>query len=132
MILVDTALQARAEAHKPIRVGVLGAGFMAQGLTNMIVNSMPGMRLVAIYNRRPERAVRVFEHAGRSDIVEARTQSQLDEAIRRARAVVTDDAMLLARSDEIDVLVETTGSVDFGARVVLEAFAHKKDVVLMN
>ena len=58
MILVDTALQARAqEAGTPIRVGLIGAGFMVQGLTNMIINSTPGMRVVAISNRNPERAI---------------------------------------------------------------------------
>jgi predicted homoserine dehydrogenase-like protein len=40
--------------------------------------------------------------------------------------------MLLARSPHVDVLVETTRSVEFGARVCLEAFEHGKDVVLMN
>ena len=38
----------------------------------------------------------------------------------------------MARSEFVDVLVETTGSVEFGARIVLEAFKHRKDVVLMN
>ena len=32
----------------------------------------------------------------------------------------------------VDVLVDVTGSVEFGAHVVLEAFKHGKDVVLMN
>jgi predicted homoserine dehydrogenase-like protein len=45
---------------------------------------------------------------------------------------VTEDAMMLARSEHIDVLVDVTGSVEFGARVALEAFRHGKDVVLMN
>jgi predicted homoserine dehydrogenase-like protein len=40
--------------------------------------------------------------------------------------------MLLARSPHIDVLVDVTGSVEYGAHVVLEAFRHGKDVVLMN
>ena len=30
------------------------------------------------------------------------------------------------------MLVDVTGSVEFGARVILEAFKHGKDVVLMN
>src|ERR1041384_2452042 len=34
--------------------------------------------------------------------------------------------------EQIDVIVDTTGSVEFGARVVLEAFKHCKDVVLLN
>jgi predicted homoserine dehydrogenase-like protein len=46
--------------------------------------------------------------------------------------VVTDDAFLLCRSDQIDALVDVTGSVEFGAHVVLEAFRHGKHVILMN
>jgi predicted homoserine dehydrogenase-like protein len=38
----------------------------------------------------------------------------------------------MARSELIDVLVDVTGSVEFGAHVILEAFKHGKDVVLMN
>ena len=49
MILVDNALQAREEEGRPIRVGLIGAGFMGQGLTNQIVNSVPGMQMSAVY-----------------------------------------------------------------------------------
>ena len=68
MILVDTALKGRAEAQNPVRVGLIGAGFMVQGLTNMIVNSTRGMRVVAISNRRPERAMKVFRYAGQEAV----------------------------------------------------------------
>jgi predicted homoserine dehydrogenase-like protein len=132
MILVDTALKARAATGNPIRVALLGAGFMAQGLANMIVNSVPGMRMAAIYNRRIERAEGVFDYAGCGKVQRAATPGQLEDAIRANKPAVTEDAFLLARSPQIDVLVDTTGSVDFGAQVILEAFAHKKDVVLMN
>ena len=56
MIIVDNALKAREATAGPIRVGMVGAGFMGQGLTNQITNSVPGMRMAAIYNRKPERA----------------------------------------------------------------------------
>jgi predicted homoserine dehydrogenase-like protein len=39
---------------------------------------------------------------------------------------------LFARLTEVDVLVDLTGSVEFGAHVAMEAFKHGKDVVLMN
>jgi predicted homoserine dehydrogenase-like protein len=132
MWIVDTALKARADQNRPIRVGIVGAGFMCQGLTNQIVNSTPGMRVVAISNRRPERAVAVFKYAGCEDIVVAESQLKFDDAAARARPVATEDPMLLARSPHIDVLVDVTGSVEYGAHVVLEAFKHRKDVVLMN
>jgi predicted homoserine dehydrogenase-like protein len=132
MILVDTALQARAAAGKPIRVGLLGAGFMSHGLANSLVNGVPGMRLAAIYSRRVDRAADAFAYAGLPGAVVAVTQNALEDAIRERRPVVTEDAFLLARSEHIDVIVDTTGSVEFGAQVLLEAFAHGKDVVLMN
>ena len=132
MILVDSALAARAAQGRPIRVAILGAGFMAQGLTNQIVNSVPGMRLVAMYGRRPDRAREVLAYAGVTRVVMAEQPGALEDALRSGQAVVTQDPFLLARSDQVDVLVDTTGSVDDAARVVLEAFEHRKDVVLMN
>jgi len=132
MLIVDTALRKRAEENNPIRVGILGAGFMCQGLANQIANSVPGMRLAAISNRRPERALNVLAYAGFEGAKLSGSQSALDETIRSGKPAATEDALLLARSPEIDVLVDTTGSVEFGARLVLEAFKHGKDVVLMN
>jgi predicted homoserine dehydrogenase-like protein len=132
MIIVDNALRARAEQGRPIRVGILGAGFMARGLANRIINTTPGMNVVAVFSRRPERAVELFRYAALTDIVEAATQDALEDAIRERRPVVSADAFLLARSAHIDVLVDTTGSVNFGAEVILDAFKHGKHVVLLN
>lgn len=132
MILVDTALKARADQGNPIRVAIVGAGFMSQGLTNQIMHSTPGMRVVAVSNRNAGRAADVLRYSGVENVVMAETQRQLDEAILANRPVATEDAMLLARSELVDVVVEATGSVEFGAHVVLEAFKHGKDVVLMN
>jgi predicted homoserine dehydrogenase-like protein len=132
MIIVDKALRIREEQGKFIRVGMIGAGFMGQGLTNQIVNSVPGMRMSAVYNRRPERAFHVYEYSGCKDAVSAGTQSALDEAIRRGKPVVAEDAFMICRSPEVDVVVDVTGSVEFGAQVILEAFKFGKSVVLMN
>lgn len=132
MIIVDTALQRRQAEGKPIRVGMVGAGFMAQGLTNQIMNSVPGMTMAAIYNRRPERAFDVYKYAGCSDIAAGSTQHAVDQAIRQGRPVVAEDPYTLCSSSEIDVLVDTTGSVEFGSRVILKAFENGKPVVLMN
>jgi predicted homoserine dehydrogenase-like protein len=132
MIIVDTALQAREQEGRPVRVALIGAGFMSHGLANHIVNTTPGMRLVGVYNRRPERAFDLYKYAGVKDVVSPKTQKEADLAMREGIAVATDDAFLLARSPEVDVIVDVTGSVEFGARVALEAFRHKKDVVLMN
>ena len=131
MIIVDRALQQRADRRSPIRVGMIGSGFMGQGLTNQIQNSVAGMRMAAIYGRKPERAEAIYRYAG-FEPVRVSAQAAFDSAVRDAQAVVTDDPYLLCRSPEIDILVDVTGSVDFGAHVILEAFKHGKSVVLMN
>lgn len=132
MIIVDNALKAREQSGKPIRVGMVGAGFMGQGLTNQITHSVPGMRMAAVYNRRPERAEHVFRYSGFDDIVMAGNQAQLDQAIRDGRPAVAEDPFMICRSSAIDVIVDVTGSVEFGAHVILEAFKYGKPVVLMN
>jgi predicted homoserine dehydrogenase-like protein len=132
MIIVDNALRERERQGNPIRVGMVGAGFMGQGLTNQITNSVPGMRMAAIYNRKPERAEGVFRYSGLDDVTTVDTQTGFDEAVRAERAVVAEDPFLICRSDEIDVVVDVTGSVEFGAHVILEAFENGKHVVLMN
>ena len=132
MILVDTALRQREAEGRPIRVGMVGAGFMGQGLANQIINSVPGMSLAAVSNRHLDRASAVYRYAGREEIDVADTQSAIEDAIRAGRPVVTEDALHLARADGIDVLVDVTGSVEFGARVLLEAFPHGKHAILMN
>ena len=132
MIIVDNALKARAAQGRPIRVGMIGAGFMGRGLVNQIVHSVPGERMAAVANRHLDKAVAAYEYAGLTDVAVAATAGDLEDAIRAGRPVVTEDPALLCRSPHIDCLVDVTGSVEYGARVVMDAFAHGKHVVLMN
>ena len=83
MIIVDNALKAREAEGKPIRIGMVGSGFMAQGLTNQTMHSVPGMRMSAIYGRKLERALHCYKYAGCNDIVVASTQSEFDEAVSK-------------------------------------------------
>src|SRR5258706_16317931 len=122
MIIVDNALKARQQQGKPIRVGMVGAGFMGQGLTNQITHSVPGMRMAAVYNRRPERAQHVYRYSGFDSVVMAGAQAPLDQAIRQGQPVVAEDPFIMCRSSEIDVIVDVTGSGGVGAPLILEGF----------
>jgi predicted homoserine dehydrogenase-like protein len=132
VLLVDHALKAAEARGKPIRVAIVGAGFMSQGLANQIAHSTPGMRIVAVSNRKPQRALDVLRYAGFDQARLVGSQSQLDADIAAGRPAATEDALLLCRSDYVDVVVDATGAVEFGAHVAMEAFKHGKDVVLMN
>ena len=86
MIIVDNTLKAREAAGRPIQVGMMGAGFMGQGLTNQITNSVPGMRMAAIYNRKPERAEGVYHYSGLEDVARV---ALADPRVTDARVRVT-------------------------------------------
>ena len=133
MVIVDAALKAREAEGRPIRVGMFGAGFMARGVANQIINSVCGMRLAAVFARRIEGAADVFRYArSEADPVTADTQGAAEGAIAAGRPIVTDDPILLCPLAQIDVLLDATGAVDFGAQVTLEAIRNGKHVVLMN
>lgn len=132
MIIVDTALKARHEAGNPVRVGLLGAGFMGRGVINQIVNYTPGMVLTAIANRTVDSAVEAYAKFGVENVKIVSTLGDMEDAIARGYSVVTDDPTLLCQSENIDVLIEATGHVEYGARVTLAAIEHKKPMVLMN
>ncbi|MBW4667518.1 MAG: Gfo/Idh/MocA family oxidoreductase [Cyanomargarita calcarea GSE-NOS-MK-12-04C] len=132
MIIIDRALQARAEAGKPIKVAMIGAGFMGRGIANQIANSVPGMELVAISNRTLEAAKLAYTEAGIENFNVVSTVTELEDAIAQGKYAVTEDAMLLCRAEGIDALIEVTGAVEFGAHLVMEAIANRKHIIMMN
>ncbi|CDS50950.1 Homoserine dehydrogenase [Polaromonas sp. CG9_12] len=132
MIIIDTALQQRAREGRPIRVGLVGAGFMARGVALQIALSVPGMRVAAIANRTLEGARRAYREADVSGVRVVETVTQLERAIESGVPAITEDAMLLCRAAGIDAIIEVTGTIEHAARVTLEALAHRKHVVLMN
>lgn len=132
MLIVDTALKRREAEGRPIRVGMIGAGFMGRGLANQILNSVAGMRLVAVSNRSLANARRVFTEHGVGEPLVATRLGQLEDAIHAGRPVVTEDADLLIDSDQIDCLVDVTGAVEFGARITMRAIERGRHIVTMN
>ncbi len=64
--------------------------------------------------------------------VEAETVAGLERAVAAGRPAVTANALLLSEAEGIDAIVEVTGTVEFGAQVVLRAIEHGKHAILMN
>lgn len=132
MIIVDKALQQRARDGNPVRFAMVGAGFMARGVALQVFSAVPGMVLAAIANRNVDKARQAYVEAGVTNIVEVASVEQLNTAIANGVCAVTDDAMLLCDADGIDAILEVTGAVEFGARVVMRAIERGKHVLMMN
>src|ERR1700691_202468 len=82
MIIVDTALERRESENKPIRIGLVGAGYMGRGIALELLTPIPGMRLVAIGNRTLEEARRAYREAGVDTVRTVDSAAQLEDAIR--------------------------------------------------
>ncbi|MGB3587734.1 MAG: SAF domain-containing protein [Tunicatimonas sp.] len=132
MIITDKALQFREDIGNPIRVGIIGAGYMAKGLVNQIERYTSGMKVVAISNRTIDKALGCYRQAGITDVAEVENASQLSDAINHGHYVVCQHASILCEAEGVDVIVEATGTIDYAASSVLNAVKHHKPVVLLN
>ena len=132
MILVDKALEKREKNKNPIKVGMIGAGEMAKGMMNQLFHYTPGMELVAVYNRNPARveealkALNILDFGFTNDIEKAK---HLRES---GKIWITSDINLFLSLSEIEVVVESTGAIAFGAETILKAFEKGKHVLSFN
>jgi len=132
MILLDTALEKFEAEGKPIRVGIIGIGFMGRAIGWQIAKYTTGMRLAGASSRNLDAVRQMYAGAAIANYQVVTSQDELDAALAGDVTVATDNAFLLCRSPHIDVIVEVTGAVEFGSRVALEAMKHRKHVVWMN
>jgi predicted homoserine dehydrogenase-like protein len=132
MIIVDKALLARAAANSPIRVGVAGAGFMGRGIANQIQNYTPGIKLAAMFSRNLDHARVACQEAGVPQVQPVESTMQLQDAMTQGACSITDNAAALYEAENIDVLIDATGAVEFGADFAMGAIRHRKPLVLMN
>ena len=132
MIIVDTALKKRHAANNPVKVALVGAGYIGRGITLQIEKYLPGMRVVAISNRTMSQAARSYTEAGIESFNTVETVNQLEDSIAKGQYAISDDALLLCEADGVDCIIEATGDVEFSAGVAIKALQHQKHVVLMN
>jgi len=130
MIIVDKALEERQREGNPVRVAMLGAGYIGRGVALQILSAIAGMRLVAISNRTISEAERAYRQAGVDSVKRVETVAQLEQAIARGHYAITDDPMLLCQAEGIDAVIEATGTIELGAQVALKAIEYGKHFVM--
>jgi predicted homoserine dehydrogenase-like protein len=126
-------LAERAAAEGDITVGLIGAGYVARALLRQLAD-LDGFRPVLVANRSLDRAINCWRLPGRGlhDPVIVDDPDAAALAIMTGRPAVTSNPSVAIAADGIDVLVEATGAIDYGAAFVLEAIHAGRSVVSIN
>jgi homoserine dehydrogenase len=103
---------------KPIRVGLLGIGTVGGGTWEVLNRNADEIR------RRAGRAIEIT-HVADKDLARA-------QKLTAGKAKVLADAFAVARSPEVDIVVELIGGYGVAKELQLEAIAHGKHVVTAN
>src|SRR6185503_6769188 len=108
----------REALGRPIRVALVGAGVTGRMIAlQLLAPPIPGMRLVAIANRTLEKAARNFRNAGVDTVTTVDSRADLEDCVARSRPAIVADASLVCEAANIDVVVEVTGTIEYGAQV---------------
>lgn len=132
MFMVDTALAKRVAEGRPIRVGMIGAGYSARQIASQIVSSFPGIHLAAIANRTAANAEKVLRNAGVDTIKSASSSGELEAALGKHEYCITDDPQVIFGCGSIDAVIETTGEVEYGAWAALQSIRAGKHTIALN
>ena len=121
------------DSGRQASVAVVGAGFIGRGLVYRLERT-PNMSPALVVNRTVESGILTYKLAGRDpdQVVVSDEPAELAEAINSGTPAVTSSVDALIALDTIDIVVEATGALDYGARVVLGSIEADKHVVSMN
>lgn len=126
-------LQERDQAGNPIRVGLVGAGKFGVGLSVQLAG-MKGIALAAVADMELERARHAYTAVGWEslDLATASDANQVSNRVGRGLPCVTEDPQAVICCEDIDIIVEATGSPGAGAMHAAAAIAQGKHVVMVN
>lgn len=126
-------LRQRVDHGDPVRVGIIGCGQMGSGLAHT-VNNVVGMRVAALADIEPERAIAVFIDLGwkRADIIVTEIKTEAEDAVAAGRPVVTPCGELLTATDPLEANVEATGVPDIGAMIAYKSILNRKPIIMLN
>jgi predicted homoserine dehydrogenase-like protein len=125
-------MERHASRNGDARIAVIGAGYVGEGIVNQLKRA-PGMFPSLIVNRTVDRAVDAYATAGydRSQIVISDKADELADAIMAGIPAITESADVVPELP-VDIVVEATGALSYGAEVIIAALEAGKDVVSFN
>lgn len=122
-------LKARAEAGKPIRVGLIGAGKFGSMVLAQ-ARKIEGYHIVAVADLDVGKVRASLKRTGWED--EEYAATSFSDAMDTGRTFITDDASALCAFDGIECIIEATGHPLAGTRHALMAIEGMKHIVMVN
>ncbi len=126
---LHSLLAARAEAGRPVRVGLIGAGkFGAMFLSQ--ARRTAGIHVVAIADLDVERARHACRVTGWDETAFA--AASFDGAVASGATYLLEDSAALIAAGEIDLVIEATGDPRVGIRHALMTISAGRHIVMVN
>ena len=127
--MYDVLLRDLSSRKKPIDVIVCGLGFMGLGFVSG-VNSIEGIRVPIIVSRRPQETVDLLLKNKIPSVIESGV-SAIKKNVQKGVISVTDDLSIIKKY-KCKVVIEMTGTVDYGTEVALKVIEAGKHLITMN
>jgi predicted homoserine dehydrogenase-like protein len=127
-------LKALVAEGRFIKVGLVGAGFMGRGIVE-VMESAPGMKVVAAADIDIGRAAACFEAVGVKSLREIRRKGAScsgEIADFSKERIITSDHRLLPELEELDFIIEATGNPAVGAEVAFHGIMKGKHIGMLN
>jgi len=124
-------LQKLSSEKKDIRVGLVGAGFMGKGIVE-VIDSVPGMDVVAISDKDIEKAEDCYKNIGFDNYKEIRKSQDVNKVQFPEERVISKSYKAITEFDGIDFIIEATGVPEVGADVAFNSIINKKHIGMLN
>ncbi|MDY3051716.1 MAG: NAD(P)-binding domain-containing protein [Ndongobacter sp.] len=133
MLRIQRKLHEMTQRGEKIRIGLIGCGKMGRGLVSQL-QRIDGIRPSVIVDHTPEKARQTLLTLGvfPSQILMTENVEEALSFLKTDGFVVTSNEALCYLPGQIDAVVEATGIPETGARIAVEAIAHKKHIIMLN
>lgn len=132
MLGMHKELEHRERQGKPVTIGLIGAGQMGTDVVAQVTR-MKGIRVVAVADILLDRARDAYAIGQvKGKVIKAGSAEEADRAVAEGRHVVVDDYSIVTGMKTVDVMLESTGVPEIGAKAALRSARNGQHLAMMN
>ena len=129
---VNTRLEERQKAGRPVAVSLIGAGQMGVEIVAQI-GQMKGMEVCCICDLSVDLAKKGFADTKKKrSVVVTDDPEKATKAWAEGKCVATTDYRVATRMEQVEAVIEATGSTEMGAIVSLDSMNYGRHIVMMS